>query len=156
MLLGRESSKFLIIQALQCCTYLRTSSTPPWKSRDKMPAEDVVSVQISTNICVSVFWSHVDSCNGDFSLLWCSKVGIAWIVHLIMRISQSNWSGVLTYLDPLLYSFFMFKEWEGYICRMRDDSLETRDSEEDARVGKDKKFNESFHCNAMRKLDSAL
>lgn len=69
MLLGRESLQFLIIQALQCSTCLWTISTTPRKSRDKMPAEDVVPVQISTNICVSVFQSHVHLCNEDFSLL---------------------------------------------------------------------------------------
>jgi len=59
-------------------------------------------------------------------------------------------------LDPLFYSLFTFKKQEGYICRIRDDTLEIRDSEEDSRVGKDKKFNKSFQRNTMRKLASAL
>lgn len=59
-------------------------------------------------------------------------------------------------MDPLFYSLFAFKKQEEYICRMRDDTLETRDSEEDSRQGKDKKYSKIFQCNAMMKLVSAL
>lgn len=46
--------------------------------------------------------------------------------------SQQDWSGLLTYVNPLLYSLpqmYTFNEQEGYICNMRDDTLETRGSE---------------------------
>lgn len=54
----------------------------------------------------------------------------------MMKIRHSKLSELITYLDPLFYIFFTFKKQEGYICRVRDDTLEARDSEEDSRVKK--------------------
>lgn len=57
-----------------------------------------------------------------------------------MRIKCSKLSGPITYLDPLFYIFFVFKKQEGFICRMRDDALQAKDSEEDSRVENKEKW----------------
>lgn len=74
----------------------------------------------------------------------------------MMRIGHSKISGLLTYLDPLFYIFFTFKKQEGYICRMREDTLEARDSEEDSRVENEEKLIEGFQCNTRKNPVSAL